>query len=107
MNGKGCPNSFTGTITKPEHDLKFIDWWSSPFFFLSILKENIFHIGSLKELLLNTITAILGQRSNKNYFKDKIWDIQKSFTFTIERKSIEAYLGIKLSRPNFELLKKE
>jgi hypothetical protein len=52
---------------------------------------------TFREMLLRTITSILGKNKNLSFSKDRIWDINKSFSFQIEGNLIHAYFGIQIS----------
>ena len=53
--------------------------------------------GTFTEMLLRTLTTILGKKNNFGFSKDRIWDINKLFSFNIDNKQIYAYSGIQLS----------
>jgi hypothetical protein len=60
-------------------------------------KEMVHRNSTLKEMLLRTITTLLGKRNTFPFSKDRIWDPKKSFSFNIGENIIYAYYGVQLS----------
>lgn len=60
-------------------------------------RESLVENGTFQEMLLRTATAILGTKTNLAFSKDRIWNIKKKFSYTIDGKQIFAYEGVELS----------
>lgn len=59
-------------------------------------REALKHKSVFKELLLKTLTALLGQTNSLMYSKDKIWDPARQITKRIGNRLITAYNGVHL-----------
>lgn len=55
------------------------------------------HNGVIQELILKTITALLGNNGRLGYSKDKLWDPRKTLKYTVNGKTITGYQGVQLS----------
>lgn len=60
-------------------------------------KETIFSNGVFKELLLRTITALLGENSALSFSKNKVWDINQKFIRRVGGSKITAFCGVRIS----------
>lgn len=60
-------------------------------------REALILRSQFKELLLKTLTALLGQTHSLMYYKNKIWDIKKNLTLQIGDREIIVYKGVSLS----------
>lgn len=60
-------------------------------------KTAVIQNGNLQELVLKTITFLLGNYARLGYSKDKIWDTHQIFKYRINGKQIVAYSGVRLS----------
>jgi hypothetical protein len=60
-------------------------------------RDLLINNGTFREMLLRAITSILGKNNKLSFSKDRIWDINKSFSYQIEGNLIYAYLGVQLS----------
>lgn len=59
-------------------------------------RDNIIRNGAFKELLVLTLTALLGTKKGYAYSKDSIWSLNRSFFYRIDNAPIHAFLGVKL-----------
>lgn len=53
--------------------------------------------GTIQELILKTITNLLGNRGRIGFSKDKLWDTRKVVKHVINGKTITGYQGVQLS----------
>lgn len=60
-------------------------------------RESVMHSSAFRELLLKTITAVIGTTNSLPYSKDKVWDTVQSFSLQIGNKTITAYKGVHLA----------
>lgn len=60
-------------------------------------RESLIYKSAFKELLLKTLTALLGQNSSLMYSKDKIWDSSQQISKGVGSRTITAYKGIRLA----------
>jgi len=60
-------------------------------------RDALIHKSEFKELLLKTVTALLGQINSLEYSKDKIWDSSQRISKNIGSRTITAYKGIRLA----------
>lgn len=55
------------------------------------------HNGTIQELILKTITSLLGINGRLGYSKDKLWDTRRVIKYQINKKTITGYQGVQLS----------
>lgn len=55
------------------------------------------HNGTIQELILKTITSLLGINGRLGYSKDKLWDPRRVIKYQINKKTITGYQGVQLS----------
>lgn len=55
------------------------------------------HNGTIQELILKTITSLLGINGRLGYSKDKLWDTRRGIKYQINKKTITGYQGVQLS----------
>ncbi|MCM1528059.1 MAG: SIR2 family protein [Bacteroides sp.] len=60
-------------------------------------RDALIHKSQFKELLIRTLTAMLGQVCSLRYHKDKIWDTTQQISKQIGNKLVIGYKGINLS----------
>lgn len=60
-------------------------------------RESLIFRSQFKELLLKTLTTLLGKTHSLMHYKNKVWDTKKQITVQIENRSITVYKGVKLS----------
>lgn len=60
-------------------------------------RESLVFRSQFKELLLKTLTALLGQKHSFMYHKNKVWDIKKQITVQIGGRAITVYKGVSFS----------
>ncbi|MDR1003228.1 MAG: SIR2 family protein [Oscillospiraceae bacterium] len=60
-------------------------------------RENVMHNGIFQELLLKTMTAVIGQSNSLPFSKDKVWDTNEVVNRRIGSQSITAYKGVRFS----------
>lgn len=60
-------------------------------------KSFVIHNSPIQELILKTITTLLGITGHLGYSKDKLWDTRKVIKYTVEGKLITGYQGVQLS----------
>lgn len=63
----------------------------------SIDKSFAAHNGTIQELILKTITSLLGINGRLGYSKDKLWDTRRVIKYQINKKTITGYQGVQLS----------
>jgi NAD-dependent SIR2 family protein deacetylase len=60
-------------------------------------RDSVMRNGAFNELLLKTVTAIIGQSNDLPFSKDKVWDTTQKMTRRIGSQSISAYIGVRFS----------
>lgn len=60
-------------------------------------RDNPIKIGSFNELLLKTVTAIIGRINSLPYSKDKVWDTTQKINKCIGNRTIVGYKGVRFS----------
>lgn len=55
------------------------------------------HNGTIQELILKTITSLLGTNGHLGYSKNKLWDTRNVIKYQINKKTITGYKGVQLS----------
>lgn len=55
------------------------------------------HNGTIQELILKTITSLLGINGRLGYSKDNLWDTRRVIKYQINKKTITGYQGVQLS----------
>lgn len=60
-------------------------------------REALIFRSQFKELLLKTLTTLLGQTHSLMHYKNKVWDTKKQITVQIGNRVITVYKGVKLS----------
>lgn len=64
---------------------------------MPLARDTLIYRGALRELLLKTISAILGQLCSLSYSKNKIWDTKQKLSLRIVNRTVTAYKGVKLA----------
>mgnify|MGYP001240476736 CR=1 FL=1 len=60
-------------------------------------RENAIRNGSFNELLLKTVTAIIGTANSLPYSKDKVWDTTQKINKRIGSRTITGYKGVRFA----------
>lgn len=62
-----------------------------------LARESIAQNGVLKELLLKTLTSLIGQASSLSYSKNRVWDKKQVVSLRIGNRVVSGYKGIRLA----------
>lgn len=60
-------------------------------------KSMVAHNGTIQELIIKTVTTLLGLNGHLGHSKDKLWDTRRVIKCSINGKTITGYQGVKLS----------